>query len=47
MPKLSPTEKCVDVPKKVCTKFRTNPKKVRKPLVKKWCYVPSKVSGLV
>jgi len=46
VPKLSPTEECVDVPKEVCTRSRTNPRPVKKPVVKKWCYVPSEESGL-
>jgi len=47
VPKLSPQEECVDVPKEVCTKGKTNPRTVQKPVTKKWCYVPSKESGLV
>merc|ERR1712126_454645 len=46
VPKLEPNEECVDVPKEVCTRSRTNPRKVAKPVVKKWCYVPSEESGL-
>merc|ERR1712050_424256 len=46
VPKLTPTEECVDVPKEVCTRARTNPRKVKKPVVKKWCYVPTEESGL-
>jgi len=46
VPKLEPTEECVDVPKEVCTRSRTNPRKVKKPVVKKWCYIPSEESGL-
>jgi len=46
VPKLSPTQECVDVPKEVCTRSKSNPRKVRKPIVKKWCYVPSEESGL-
>merc|ERR1712073_177281 len=46
VPKPEPTEECVDVPKEVCTRSRTNPRKVKKPVVKKWCYVPSEESGL-
>jgi len=46
VPKLEPSEECVDVPKEVCTRSRTNPRKVKKPVVKKWCYVPSEESGL-
>jgi len=46
VPKLEPTEECVDVPKEVCTRSRINPRKVKKPVVKKWCYVPTEESGL-
>ena len=46
VPKLTPKEECVDVPKEVCTRSRTNPRKVKKPVVKKWCYIPSEESGL-
>jgi len=46
VPKLEPAEECVDVPKEVCTRSRTNPRKVKKPVVKKWCYVPTEESGL-
>jgi len=46
VPRLEPTEECVDVPKEVCTRSRTNPRKVKKPVVKKWCYIPSEESGL-
>merc|ERR1712158_339197 len=34
-------EECVDIPKEVCSRSRTNPRKVQKPVVKKWCYVPT------
>jgi len=46
VPKLEPTEECVDVPKEVCTRSRVNPRKIKKPVVKKWCYIPSPESGL-
>ena len=46
VPKLTPTEECVDVPKEVCTRARTNPRPVKKPVIKKWCYIPSVESGL-
>merc|ERR1712200_173397 len=36
----------LDVPKEVCTRSRTNPRKVKKPVVKKWCYVATEESGL-
>ena len=47
VPKLEQTEECVDVPKEVCTRGRINPRKVKKPVVKKWCYIPSVESGFV
>merc|ERR1712055_238424 len=46
VPKLEPAEECVDVPKEVCTRSKSNPRKVKKPVVKKWCYVPTEESGL-
>jgi hypothetical protein len=46
VPLLNPKEECVDIPKEVCSRSRTNPRKVQKPVVKKWCYVPTKESGL-
>jgi hypothetical protein len=46
VPQLKPTEQCVDVPKEVCTRSQSNPRKVKKPVIKKWCYTPSPESGL-
>jgi len=46
VPLLKPTEECVDIPKEVCSRNRQNPRKVKKPVVKKWCYVPTAQSGL-
>lgn len=40
VPLLKPAEECVDIPKEVCVRSRTNPRKVSKPVVKKWCYTP-------
>ena len=37
---------CVDVPKEVCVRVRRNPRKIKKPIIKKWCYVPSEETGL-
>ena len=47
VPLLKPQEECVDIPKEVCSRSRKNPRKVQKPVVKKWCYVPSAQSGLL
>ena len=38
--------KCSKWPREVCTRSKTNPRKVQKPVVKKWCYIPSEESGL-
>ena len=42
---LKPVDNCVDVPKEVCVRMRTNPRKVKRPVIKKWCYVPTAESG--
>jgi len=46
VPHLKPKENCVDVPKEVCAKSRTNPRREPRHVIKKWCYVPSPESGL-
>jgi hypothetical protein len=46
VPLLKPAEECVDIPKEVCVRQRTNPRRVQKPVIKKWCYTPSPESGL-
>merc|ERR1711962_1278340 len=46
VPQLEPHESCTDVPKEVCTRSQTNPRKVQKPVITKWCYTPSEESGL-
>jgi hypothetical protein len=46
VPRLVAKEECVDVPKEVCSRSKTNPRRVKKPVIKKWCYVPSAESGL-
>merc|ERR1712135_57728 len=38
VPHLKSRENCIDIPKEVCSRSRTNPRKVDKPIVKKWCY---------
>jgi len=38
VPRLDPTEECVDVPKEVCTRVVTSPRIVKKPVVRQWCY---------
>jgi len=38
VPRLEPSEECVDVPKEVCARVRGKAFEVEKPTVKKWCY---------
>ena len=38
VPRLEEVEQCTDVPQEVCTKNRGAPRKVKQPVVKKWCY---------
>ena len=40
VPILKPQHNCVDVPKEVCTRARRNPRKIKRPVIKKWCYTP-------
>ena len=47
VPLLKPAEECVDIPKEVCVRQRKNPRKVSKPVIKKWCYTPTQESGLL
>lgn len=47
VPLLKPAEECVDIPKEVCSRQRIpRAEKEQKPVIKKWCYVPSEESGL-
>merc|ERR1711997_370563 len=41
VPFLKAVENCIDIPKEVCSRSRTNPRSVSKPVIKKWCYTPS------
>ena len=46
VPKLVEVPECIDVPKEICSRSKQNPKKVKKPIIKNWCYTPSEESGL-
>ena len=46
VPLLKPAENCIDIPKEVCSRSRKNPRKISKPVIKKWCYTPSDKTGL-
>jgi len=40
IPYLKPAEECVDIPKEICVRAKVNPRKIKRPIVKKWCYTP-------
>ena len=44
VPLLKPAQECVDIPKEVCVRRRTNPRRISKPVIKKWCYTPKEPS---
>lgn len=41
VPRLVPKPNCVKVPKEICVNTKKNPRRVKKPVVKEWCYRPS------
>ena len=41
VPKLVEVQECVDVPKEICNRSKQNPRRVKKPIIKNWCYTPS------
>jgi len=41
VPRLILQPNCIKVPKEVCVEAKVNPKKVKKPVIKEWCYKPS------
>jgi len=40
IPYLKPAEECVDIPKEICVRAKVNPRKTKRPIIKKWCYTP-------
>ena len=45
LPKLAAKETCMDVPKEICSKSRVKPRRVAKPVIKKWCFKPDNLTG--
>lgn len=41
VPRLIQQPNCIKVPKEICVNSKGKPKKVKKPVVKEWCYKPS------
>lgn len=32
----------MDIPKEVCVRAKVNPRKTKRPIIKKWCYSPER-----
>ena len=47
VPKLEPTQDCVDVPKEICAMSKVNPRRKRKHFIQKWCYTPKSKTGSI
>jgi len=45
VPRLVQQPNCIKVPKEVCVNERTNPRKVKRPVVKEWCYKPADLTS--
>merc|ERR1711936_925827 len=45
VPKLEPSQECVDVPKEICARSKVNPRRVKKPSIQKWCFTPKNDTG--
>uniref|UniRef100_A0A0K2UHS3 Uncharacterized protein n=1 Tax=Lepeophtheirus salmonis TaxID=72036 RepID=A0A0K2UHS3_LEPSM len=43
VPRLVPKNNCIKVPKEVCVNTKKNPKKVKKPIIKEWCFNPNEL----
>ena len=46
LPALHTTETCLQVPRETCSLARINPRKIKKPTIKKWCFNQEKLKGL-
>merc|ERR1719422_1489527 len=46
VPRLVPKPNCVKVPKEICVNTKSNPRRVKKPVVKQWCYNPKDLNDL-
>ena len=40
VPHLTTREVCKVIPKEICVRAKVNPRKIKRPIVKKWCYTP-------
>ena len=44
LPELAAQETCMDVPKEICSKSKINPRRVKKPVIKKLCFKPTNLT---
>ena len=44
VPRIEQVEECADVPREVCNRFRSKPKKIKKPILQRWCFNPTQAS---
>jgi len=45
VPRLTKQPNCIKVPKEICVNAKTNPRKVKRPVIKEWCYKPSDLNS--
>ena len=38
VPQLKEVDECIDVPREICRRSRKNPRKIKYPVVRTWCY---------
>ena len=46
LPALTTTNTCLQVPREICALARLNPRKIKKPTIRKWCFDQEKLKGL-
>ena len=45
IPQLVPTQTCMDVPREVCSKSKVNPRRVKRPVIRKVCIKKDEGAG--
>ena len=44
VPFLKLSDECIDIPSEVCQRTQVNPKKIKKPIIQKWCYTATNIT---